>query len=400
MTEAAAVTQTAEEVSKALAQATPAVGEAKADVKAPAQGDPGAEQDSNPFAEEDAAMAARAAALAKEQEDAAKASGTGETATGDVAGAADVDSAAKAKADAAVAAAASAATNPQTQAFIALRKKVSDLSGALLIKEGENRALKALVDPTRAGAEATGDLPANETLPTAEEAIATIEAECEALAAKVDAGQLTMVEYTKQVNALRKQERELILAEAGAMAEAAAANVKPANDLGLDTATNALIADYQILTKLTKAQLDPIAELAYSQLEMEGHPIIAETPTETLRLRQRIADLAEELYDKPAYQARLAKTAKAAPPANALGQPAPGNVRVLPTAEQRAEKLAMAASMPLEVGSVGAGAPGGELSDAQIQAALSGNEDQRIAFMQSHPQLVARVLGPGYRAAR
>ena len=397
----------AEDVTKALATAqaaSEAQGTEGKQTPTPGEGEPG--ESSESFVQEDAALAALIAEQAKlDAEAAGKVEGKakegeavelkGEVKEGDAEAAAK----AKAKVDAdAAAAAAATATNPQTQAIIALRKELGNTRATLLIKEGENRALKALVDPAKAAAVTDGDA-VGEPAPSTEEALTAIEAEREALAAKVDAGQMTMVEYTKQVNALGRQERELVLAEAEALANAAAAaNRAPTTDLALEESTNALIAEYPVLSKLTRAQLDPINALAYQQLELEGKPITSESPSETKRLRHRMADLAEQLYDAPAHDARKTKsvTAAAAVPA----KPGAGNVRVLPTAEQRAAKLDLAAAMPPEVGKVGAGAPAGELTEEQIAAALSGNEDQRIAFMESHPQLIAKVMGPGFRVRR
>ncbi len=404
---ATVATTAAEDVTKALATAQ-AASEAQStegkQTPTPGEGDPG--ENPNSFVQEDAALAALVAEQAKlDAEAAGKVEGKakeGETAgaTGEVKeGDAEAAAAAKVKTDAdAAAAAAAASTDPQLRTIIALRKQNTDLKAAYLVKEGENRALKSLVDPAKAAGVTDGGEPAGETPSPTDEAHTAIEAEREALAAKVDGGTMSMVEYTKQVNVLARKERELVLAEAEAMAQAAAASVTPATDLALEESTNALIAEYPVLSKLTRAQLDPINALAYQQLELEGKPITSESPTETKRLRERMADLAEQLYDAPAHEVRKTKSATAA--AAVPAKPGAGNVRVLPTAEQRAAKLDLAAAMPPEVGKVGAGAPAGELTEEQIAAALSGNEDQRIAFMESHPQLIAKVMGPGYRARR
>ena len=395
MTEAKAAAKIAAE---ALANAEPGK-EAQVEGKTAIPGEGVKDSGPDSFAEEDTALQALIAEQARLDAEAAgqvdgkpkeggTAGTTGEVKEGDAAAVA-----AKAKADAdAAAAAAAAATNPQTQAFIALRKKVSDLTGALLIKEGENRALKAMVDPTKAAGDGAGE---PEPQPTIEEALTAIEGEREALAAKVDAGTMTMVAYTKEVNMLARREREITLAEAEAIAQAANVARLPANDLGLEESTTQLLTDYPGLAKLTKAQLDPLNALAYEQATLEGKPI-GEGPIETKRLRQRIADLAEQFYDAAAHAARKAKTA-AAP---AAGQPAASNVTALPTAAQREAKLALAAGMPLEIGKTGAGAPAGELTEEQISAALSGSEDARIAFMESHPTLIQKVMGPGFRIRR
>jgi len=336
----------------------------------------------------DAEAAGKVAEKPKEGE---AAGSTGEVKEGDAAAAE-----AKAKADA-TALAAAAATNPQTQAIIALRKQNAELRGALLVKEGETRALRSMVGKTGAEADDAAALAAQQ--PTIDEALTAIEAEREALAEKVDAGQLTMVAYTKEVNALGRRERELVLAEAQA---AASANAAPAKDLALEQATTALLTDVPVLAKLTTGQLDPINALAYQQLALEGRPITSDSPAETLRLRQRMAYLAEQFYDPAAHTARQAKAATAAAAAKAAGQPAPaaGNVSALPTAAQREAKLALAAAMPPEIGKVGAGATAGELTEAQIEAGMSGNEDQRIAFMEQHPTIIQKVMGPGYRVRR
>ncbi len=391
MTEAKAAATIAAE---ALANAEPGK-EAQVEGKTAIPGEGVKDSGPDSFAEEDTALQALIAEQARLDAEAAgqvdgkpKEGGTAGT-TGTVKEG-DAAAVAKAKADA-DAAAAAAATNPQTQAFIALRKKVSDLTGALLIKEGENRALKAMVDPTKAAGDGAGE---PEPLPTIEEALTAIEGEREALAAKIDAGTMTMVAYTKEINALARREREITLAEAEAIAQAA--NVaRPANDLGLEESTTQLLTEYPVLAKLTKAQLDPLNALAYEQATLEGKPI-GEGPLGTKQLRWRMGDLAEQFYDPAAHAARKAKTA-AAP---ATGQPAASNVTALPTAAQREAKLALAAGMPPEIGKTGAGAPAGELTEEQIAAAMSGSEDARIAFMESHPALIQKVMGPGFRIRR
>lgn len=398
MTEATATAKIAEQ---AIANAEPGK-EAQVEGKTAIPGEGVKDSGPDSFADEDAALKALIAEQARlDAEAAGQVTGKpkeGETAgtTGEVKEGDAATAAAKAKADAdAVAAAAAAASNPQTQAFIALRKKVSDLTGALLIKEGENRALKAMVDPAKAGEAGTGGPVVAEQ--TIDEALTAIEVEREALAAKINAGTMTMVAYTKEVNALARRERELMLAEAEAMAQAAAsANAQPANDLGLEEATTQLLTEYPVLAKLTKAQLDPLNALAYEQATLEGKPI-GEGPLGTKQLRQRIADLAEQFYNPAAHATRKAKQATAA----AQGQqPAASNVTALPTAAQRETKLTLAAGMPPEIGKVGAGAPAGELTEEQIAAAMSGSEDARIAFMESHPALIQKVMGPGFRLRR
>ena len=397
MTEAKAAATVAEQ---AIANAEPGK-EAQVEGKTAIPGEGVKDSGPDSFAEENAALEALIAEQARLEAEAAgqvdgkpKEGGTAGT-TGEVKEGDAAVVAAKAKADAdAAAAAAAAATNPQTQAFIALRKKVSDLTGALLIKEGENRALKAMVDPAKAGEADTGEPAQAEQ--TIDEALTAIETQRETLAAQVDAGTMTMVAYTKEVNALARRERELMLAEAEAMAQSAAsAHAQPANDLGLEEATTQLLTDYPVLAKLTKAQLDPLNTLAYAQAELEGKPF-GEGPAATKQLRQRIADLAEQFYDPAAHTARKAKTAAAI----AAGQPAASNVTALPTAAQREAKLALAAGMPPEIGKTGAGAPAGELTEEQIAAAMSGSEDARIAFMESHPALIQKVMGPGFRVRR
>lgn len=281
----------------------------------------------------------------------------------------------------------------QTGAIIALRKKLQETTAALLIKEGENKALKALVTP----GENTGDLnnggqQQSHEEQTPEQVLADIEAERERIAAEVDAGRMTMVEYTKKANELTRSERDITLSMISVANTAA-----PTNDLALEEWTNtSLIPAYPVLSKLTKSQLDPLAAIAYQQAEMEGKPI-QDGPSGTKELRQRIADLAEQTYDKQAWLKRMNA---AGGQSVASGQQKPGATTgaVGPTAQQREEKLRMAAEMPPEIGKIGAGATGGEMTEEQIEAAyMNGNEDQRLAFMKSHPALIQKVMGPGYR---
>ena len=254
-------------------------------------------------------------------------------------------------------------------AIIALRKKAGELAAQNLVLQGQVQALSGMVKP----ADSVADVePAVDVLDEIDQSYL-------AIAEKVDAGTMTEMEAETERRALRARERELLAQQQQAPAQV--------NDLGLQEHLNQLVTNYPVLNKLTHDQLVPFQQLAYQQAQMEGNPI-QEGPLGTKQLRERMAKLADSFYNPKA---------EAKPE---VIQPKPGEAKLSETAEQREAKLTLAANMPPDIGKIGAGATGGEVTEEQALAALTafgGNEDAQIKWLEQHPQFVSRVIGRSMR---
>ena len=349
----------------------------------------------NPFSAEDAEMEARR--LEMERLEAQPAEGNSGTAA--PAGTAAAAPAAGNVIDTPAGKAATAAAKSSAEgAVIALRKKLSETTAQLLIKEGENKALKEIA--ARNGAAVSG-----EAAPAGTEAAAplTIDEQLDAIAAKkedlalqVDNGQLSLVDYTKQVNALDKEAREL---ERDAIAEEFAQRSQPnvSNDLALQERTDALVVQYPVLNTLTKEELDIAMSAAIRAAAKAGNPIPLDgSAASTYRLRQAMAEQAERLFDEEAYLARKAGVKPSAGEAGGNSQPGAGAGAggARPTAQQRESKLVLASELPANIGGTGAGAPAGEMTEEQFELQYNAmNEDQRLAFANANPALIRKLTG-------
>lgn len=394
-----AAVSVAEQAAAGAIPAGQAAAPAATTAAAPAPAETLAKVDS--FAEEDAALEAARKQLEAEEAAAAKAgtaaAGTTSTGAAPAAAATGATAAAAPAATSGQAAATAAAKSGSENAIIALRRQNGELKAQILLTTGENRALKAIAT-TRMNGEAgeAGESTEQQEQLTYEQQFEAIDAERERIAAEMDNGQVSAVEYQKQMHALNKRERELTRQEAEEIAaNAQAGSAQPQNDLALANATTTLITDYPILTRLTAAQLDPLKVKAYADADFEGRPI-GEGPQATVELRTRMARLAELKYDPEAFKARRQKEIAAAAPAGQQPSTAGATTgAAAPTAAQREAKLALAASMPPEIGSVGAGAPAGDMTVDQIEIATNSmNEDQRIEFWKTHPNALAKIMAP------
>lgn len=341
------------------------------------------------FAAEDAELERVQAEEKAAREAAGKATESGTAATGDAgtqaasAAAAKPGDAATTKSVAdATADAAAAGHNASQAAIIALRRQNSELKGALLVKQGENQVLKALVDPTKFAEEA-GDVETAAQPSPEQQELDELAAERVRLAGEVDAGRLTMTEYAEQTNAIGAREREVAAAQTQqAIADAS----RPTNDLGLQEHLTSLVGTYPILNTLTAAELAPFKDLAYAQAARDGTPI-GTGPVGTKQLRERMGALATQFYGG----------AKAEPAADATntgaGTGASPGTSTQPTAAQREAKLALAGSHPPDISATGTGNTGGEPSEAQAEAVLMGNEDAALAWMARNPAFAQKQIG-------
>lgn len=388
MTTAAEETNTTLQPSGTDPNAQPASG------AAPDAGAPPIEQTgSTSFTSEDAELAAAEAQLAAE---AKKADGqpSGTQPTGDAAA-----SAAAAPAQDPAAKAAATSKNSVEGAVIALRKKAAELASANAILTGENNVLKQLVlNNNGANAEGStdGGQPAQQEQ-TIEQQYEAIDAEYQAISRKVDDGELSLSEAEKLRGEVRKKERALTISEAEQRASAIVS--APRNDSNLETHVNNLVTDYPILNELSAEELEPFRAIAYAKAKREGNPI-PEGAIGTMRLRESIAQLAENQYGTPQQiaawnAARTQRKGGGAAP-NAGGQQPNGSK---PTADQREAKLRMAANMPPNVGNLGSGNTGGPVTVEQAEATLAGmrNEDEMIRFLDANPGLAQKVMGGSAR---
>lgn len=330
----------------------------------------------NPFATEDAELAALEAQAQAESKDAGKEPEKDATHT---------DEPVKEKesgTEAATKAATAAGHNASTSAIVALRKANSELKGALLVKEGENRVLKTLVDPEKFSAQPDQAAPVQLTQ---DEEFQALDAERIRIAEEVDGGRMTMREYAEQTNQIQARERALSVAAAEAVAQ------QPQNDLGLQEHVTTLIQRYPILNALTAAQLRPFEQIAYEQAVLEGKPIQA-GPAGTKDLRERMGALATKVYGQPA--------AEKPTPGAGTGAANSSAIQTQPTAAEREAKLRLAGTHPPNIGNTGSGATGGEPTEAQASAALAQGEDAAIRWLEANPGFVQKQMGRSVRLTR
>ena len=332
----------------------------------------------NPFAAEDAELAALEAQVKAESQDAGKEPEKGATPTDEPV------KANKSGNEVATKAATAAGHNASTAAIVALRKANSELKGALLVKEGENRVLKTLVDPEKFSAQPDQAAQAPAQL-TPDEEFQALATERIRIAEEVDGGRMTMREYAELSNEIQARERALTVAAAEAVAQ------QPQNDLGLQEHVTTLIQRYPILNALTAAQLKPFEQMAYEQANLEGKPIQA-GPAGTKDLRERMGALAAKVYGQPA--AEIPATGAAPGAANSSA------IQTQPTAAEREAKLTLAGNHPPNIGNTGSGATGGEPSEAQATAALAQGEDAAIRWLEANPGFVQKQMGKSVRLNR
>lgn len=335
----------------------------------------------NPFAAEDAELAALEAQAKAEPKKEGKEPEKGAVATEET------TAAKESGIEAATTAASAAGHNAQAAAFQALRKANSELKGALLVKEGENRVLKTLVDPGKFAAEADGTQAAAAEIAPEEQELQALAAERIKIAEEVDGGRMTMREFAEKTNEIQARERELAIAQTE---QIIAANSQPANDLGLQEHVTTLVQKYPILNSLTAAQLKPFEQIAYEQAQLEGKPIQA-GPLGTKDLRERMGALATKVYGQPAAEATGGTGTGAATGSTVAGQP---------TAAEREAKLRLAGNHPPNIGITGSGATGGEPSEAQAEAALAQGEDAAIRWLEANPGFVQKQMGKSVRLTR
>lgn len=361
----------------------------------------------NPFAEDDAKLAAMQAEQAKIDAAAQAAANAGTAQPGAApAGTPAAPDATAQPAKTGEAKAADASKNTVESALIAIRRKAKELNDRNLVLEGENRALKSFVQPGSAAAPAGEPAPDAPAQPvTFDEAFAAVDAEYAQIAEKVDNGELSMKDAEVKRAELRARERALNEDRATQVAQeiATQAAADPRRDLGLKEHAVKLEQDFPVLKKVSVEQLKEIERKVYAKAVLDDNPI-PEGAIGTKRLREEMAVLAEQKYDPTAAAARAAKkSGQAAPGTNGQAQPSggaqPGTGTTLPTAQQREAKLQAAGNMPPDIGTMGAPASGGEITDAQGAAIVAGlKDDELIRWLDANPRFrdkhMAGVLRP------
>jgi len=361
----------------------------------------------NAFADEDAELERIEAEIKAEKEAKAKAEqGAGEPQAEPAAAAAQpsqgkpADKPATEQPTPAETGAKAASQNAQTAAIIALRKSLAEEREAKLLAQGQAQAFQAMAaqKPTGEG-EAGKETPAKQT---PEEELAAIDAEIVALADKFESGDLLAGEWKRQELALQAKARQIHDTRQAAIARETAerfAETATATGMGLDEHAEQLAKDFPVLYKLSEGQIDAITRMVYDQAYLDGREI-QPGPNGTKYLRQQIAILAERKFDPERAKLRAAGTPGNANTAGS-GQPTAGAqppaaqqpLKPQPTAEQREAKLRLQSDMPPDIGNLGSGAQAGEISEAAANAALSGNEDEAMRWMEANPNYVNKLLG-------
>lgn len=268
--------------------------------------------------------------------------------------------------------------DPKDAAIIALNHKSRQLVNQVAALTGENRVLRELAaDKGLKPADFVEDQP-----PTTEEQVAAIDEQIIALAQQYDDGKISTADWKKQELALTDQRNALRIQPVAAPA---------ANDTVMEQHAETLATDYPILNILTVTQLEPFYGQAMAQAEAEGKPI-ANTNSGTMELRERMAKLATNHY----MPLLTKKAAASQPTPGSSGAPAtPAAPTLSATAVAREAKLELAGNHPPNISNLGAGALGGDKSEAEILAdlaAFGGDDEASDRYLKAHAGVVSKVM--------
>lgn len=195
-----------------------------------------------------------------------------------------------------------------------------------------------------------------------------------ALADQFDTGEISARKFEENRLELEAKEREI-----RESAQPKAAPAAPAQDLILEERTSQLEKDYPVLQTLTQEDVEPLVAIAYREAAKEGKPIQPGSAG-TLELRTRVAQIATRLHGTPA----------AAP----VKPNQSGSTPVVPAGVTVQQKADLAANHPVDAGSLGSAGSGAPISDAELESKLNAmSEDEQIAFLDSQPALMQRVMG-------
>lgn len=235
--------------------------------------------------------------------------------------------------------------------------------------------------------------------PTPAERIAAARQSAIEAADKFDRGEITARQFEEsrqqaedQIWQIRDEARQAEAARAGAPSQQQRPQV-PTSSLGdqqvLDAQMEQLHARHPHLLRANEDQLRRLAAQAWTDARAIGQPI-TEDDRGTYRLRQMVADLSDVML--PYWYPDQFGPGAQAQPANGQQQPAPGQTGQQPrplTRQQQAtaDKLRMAAEMPVNPQQLGTAGQGGGLPTDQDIEAMS--EDDIAALP---PSVRARWL--------
>lgn len=212
--------------------------------------------------------------------------------------------------------------------------------------------------------------------PTPDEAIAQIKQARRDLASKFDAGEITAAEWEAQREALDDR-REQILAQTRAQTQREPQPTQPTEDLYLRERTAQIEAQHPIVNAL-EADSDwaVIADITRARLASQGIRIDPNLPDHRLYWRDQLAQTADQVG--PGLLA--ARGVQWTPPGQQQAQGQPGRQPMSPQAQARAQKLALAADMPPQMGAGVVSAGAEAVTEAQVE---SYTEEQWDALPQS-----------------
>jgi hypothetical protein len=268
--------------------------------------------------------------------------------------------------------------DPKDRAIIALRREAHDNRRRADQLEGENRALRGVFTATLTP-EQQERLTAEPPPPkTAEEEIAEVDAQILQLAQDYDDSKISTVEWKKQELVLNARKNDITRS---------AEPVVTQDDTTLQVHVVKLQDTYPILNVLSVEQLKPFEQQAYAQAQAEGKPIQPNN-IGTIELRERMARLAQAHYDKVLKR-------ETAQPGNTGNGGAPAKPQLSASAQAREAKLELAGNHPPDIAALGAGAPGGEISEAELLrqiTALGGDDDAIDRLIKANQQFASKVM--------
>lgn len=257
--------------------------------------------------------------------------------------------------------------------FDEVARRLRDTEARLLMASGAIEVLTGQVKPGQAATppqQGSGAPPAA-AAPTPQQTIEGLEAQILAAAEKFDAGELTMAEFKRQEAALNQQilaaREEALLAK---VPKPAAPEPGVADQAIQAQHLNTLYAKHPYAAGLSEPQAKHLAQMAALELAAEGQPV-GTGPLETMRLQARVAALSDAWGPKWGIQPTHAPTPS---PQSQSQPPANGAPRMSPQAQARQDKLALAARLPPDTASLGAGAVGDDAVSEQRIEMMSDDE--------------------------
>jgi hypothetical protein len=259
-----------------------------------------------------------------------------------------------------------------------LRDRVTYLEGAIAaLRQGSTAAPAAAQQPPQGAPQAQP--PADPI----DAQVATLRKHVTDAARRHDIGEITLVEFEEQRGAAEDRIAAL-------RAEQLRANMPTQqglmDQLAEQAHLNQLVARHPYAKGLSTQQAEALAVLATQELAMEGNPIRDSSLAESLRLRERVAQLSDTWGPKWGVQPSSSPQQQPSTPSTGRVPAAPSALPLSPAAAARDRKMQVAAALPPDPASMGMGAPA-EISAAQIEVM----SDEEIAAL---PPAVLRRVAP------